>query len=163
MNANNTLGEARAHVRENWEKGLRCPCCGQWVQRYAYSLHSGMARVLILVYHADKINLMEGGDGWIHVENYLVDVGVKIKGVHGKLRHWGLLEQKPNDDPKKHDSGIWRITDKGRQFVEGTILVPKKVLMYNERFLGFDGEDISIRQALGKRFDYTELMNGGER
>lgn len=66
----------------------------------------------------------------------------------------------PNDDPKKKASGFWRITDKGKQFADGIIKVQSRILVYNNTFQGFSdkSELIGIKEALGNKFDYSELM-----
>lgn len=157
-----TIKEAKQHLKDNWDKGTRCPCCTQWVQRYPYSFHSGMARALIYIYQATQRGKGLEDDGFFHIENYFVDIGVKIKGSHGKLKYWGMLEQRQNTDPKKHNSGYWSITQRGIDFVHGKLLVTRKALLFNEKCYGFVGNKISIQDALGKNFDYQEMMNGNE-
>jgi hypothetical protein len=39
-------------------------------------------------------------------------------------------------------------------------LVPTYAQIYDGRCLGYDGEPVSIVDALGKKFDYHELMEG---
>ena len=53
---------------------------------------------------------------------------------------------------------MWCITERGEKFVKGQLKVNKSVYVFNNKFLGFDGELISIRQSLGNKFDYSELM-----
>ena len=43
-------------------------------------------------------------------------------------------------------------------FCEGKINAHKHFLMLNGKFMGFEGEEIDIKQALGKRFSYNELF-----
>ena len=38
-------------------------------------------------------------------------------------------------------------------------MVPSHAELYDNRLLGFSDEQISIHDALGKRFNYTELMS----
>lgn len=146
-----TLQDAKKHLRKHWEKGTLCPCCGKFVKRYKVNLSSSMAYCLILLYTHKR-------DEWVHVEDFLVDMGIKIKGVHGKLKYWGLLEQKPNTDENKKDSGIWRLTCDGEDFVTKIISVPKYVYLYNDKPLDFSEERIIITDALRDRFSYKELM-----
>jgi hypothetical protein len=79
----------------------------------------------------------------------------------GKLVHWQLAELQPNkDDPKRKTSGLWRPTADGVAFVHERIRVPARVYLYDNEPIGFDSEQITIREALGDRFDYQELMEG---
>lgn len=78
--------------------------------------------------------------------------------VQSKLVHWGLIEPVPNDDPKKHMSGFYTITAAGVAFVEGQSQVPAKISYFNYTVYRRSGRLITIQQALGKKFDYAELM-----
>jgi len=63
-------------------------------------------------------------------------------------------------DPKVPCSGKWRATKKGQDFLEGRIAVPRFVYIYNQATLRFDGQPVTFRECLGKRFDFGELMSG---
>lgn len=153
-----TLEEAKQFLRENWEKGAPCPCCTQYVKQYKRKLNSGMAYVLIAIYNIDKT--LED-DHYFEMAKVLVSKGIGgINLEYAKLAYWGLTEAQPgNDDPTKRTSGMWRITDRGRRFVEGKIAIPKHVKTFNSKFYGYSDETITIREALGEKFDYEELMN----
>lgn len=153
-----TLQAIRNYLRENFSQGCRCPACGKQVKRNKYIFHHSMAELLFIAMKARKNNKTDD-HGWFHVENHLVSIGSKIKGVHGKLQYWGMMEQKPNDDPKKKDSGVWRITDQGERFVRGMMSAPRAVYVYNNRIDGWDDKRINIKEALGEEFDYTKMMN----
>lgn len=152
-----TLKQAKVYLRENFKEGANCPCCGQFVKLYKYAFHSGMARCLILIYNATTPHKQT--DGFMHVENYFVSIGVKMKGYHGKLKYYKMLEQLPNNDSSKAKSGIWRITQKGKDFVENKIEVPKRVHLYNDIVVDWSDEQITIKQALGSKFNYAELIS----
>jgi len=79
-------------------------------------------------------------------------------GDFTKLRYWDLIETRANDNSKTKDSGFWRITEKGRDYVEDRIQVPKICMVFNRRARGFSTDLVGIRDALGKDFDYPELM-----
>ena len=53
---------------------------------------------------------------------------------------------------------MWRITDKGRQFVNNTLRVPKKVYVYNDVVEAWATEDVSIEDCFKERFDYQDAM-----
>lgn len=120
-------------------------------------MSSGTARVMIKMY------LHGEGRDWL----YLTPLMNELKNHHqiggyGTLAHWwGLMEHQPGDrDDGSWRNGHWRLTDSGREFVVGNLSVPKYVRLYNGKRLGLVGPSWSIRDALGKKFNYNELMNG---
>lgn len=80
-------------------------------------------------------------------------------GDFAKLLAWDLIQQMGNSDKTKSSSGYWAITEKGKLFVQDRITRPKFVYSYNAKFLGFDGPEISIKEALTEQFNYDELMS----
>lgn len=145
-----TLERAKRELRQNWEEGLDCPCCGQFVKLYKRPFHSSMARVLII--------LLNHPDEWVHVENHLVSIGSTIKGVHGKLKYWEMVEPKQNDDNSKASSGYWRLTPYGRSFAKRECNTYKNVYTFKDHVYKRSKDMVSIEEALGKKFNYTELM-----
>jgi hypothetical protein len=150
-----TLEQAKAWLRERFDRGATCPCCRQFVKLYKRSITSSMARGLIVLYrHQRKV----GADLWVHLPTLINSVCPSNMGA--LLRHWGLIEQQPGT----RDDGSWRVgyyrmTDLGRAFVERRINVPKYVFLYNQTPLQRQNEtSISIEFALTKRFRYDELM-----
>lgn len=130
--------------------GTECPACFQHVQIYRRTINSGMARSLIAMYRI-------GGTDWIHLPTQL---GARSR-EEGKLAYWELVEEELARRPDGGRAGYWRVTPKGELFVRNQLVVPKYALVYNGRFLGYEGTDrVGIRDALGKKFDYTELMTG---
>jgi hypothetical protein len=67
---------------------------------------------------------IRSGDSWHHIGTFRQNRSGG--GDFAKLRHegWELAEQHINTDSRKRTSGIWRITDRGRDFVEGKISIP---------------------------------------
>jgi hypothetical protein len=112
-----------------------------------------MAAALIALYR-------KAGDGrWVHKKELPMLGGASGCGDFAKLSYWDLIEEKAkNDLDDKKNSGWWRITDKGRLFVENKHLITEYVLIYDSRVVGFDGDQIRITDTLGDKFSYTELM-----
>ena len=75
------------------------------------------------------------------------------------LPFWGLIETRPNDDPHKRSSGVWRPTKRGHDFAEGRAEVQRVAVVYNNTLERLEGDMIGIRQALGKKFVHDELMS----
>lgn len=155
MNDIQTIEEARAFLfeLENWKKGNHCPCCDQLVKLYSRKINMVMAKTLISLYKISFDN-----EDYHHVSDFMVhNVGTND---FSKLRYWGLIveQEKDETDTHKRTSGFWAITKKGRSFVRGEVLVPMYADTFNMESKRLSGEFVSIRQALGVRFDYAELM-----
>lgn len=151
-----TLGEARAYLRNNWEKGCVCGNCGQHVQRYSRPITSSMAAGLILMYKF-QFPYTETKIQWIHLETFLKnkkDIPSSIRGDMSKLRFWGLI------DTHEEEDGLYRVSDKGALFVEGNVKVERNVLLFNNKAYGFKGDYVDIKQCLKNKFDYLKLMKG---
>jgi len=150
-----SLAEAREKVQENRGDGLTCPCCDLFAKVYRRTITSTMARWLI-----ELVNRYQVTPGW-----YSYNSGWSLKIMRGsgdiaKLLYWGLVERKakdPADDSVKH-SGLWRPSRAGISFVYGSLTVQKNALVYGGKCLGLEGDNISIRDALTSKFNYSELM-----
>lgn len=140
-------------------EGTHCPCCGCFGKVYKRKIHSGMAAILVLLYRYQSRS-------YTHVLTLVSAattpaVAAAIGGGDfAKMRYWGLIEEelKAGRKGQKKGSGLWRITGAGARFVEGATTVSRYAWVYNNGFLGFHGEQISIYDALGDKFSYRELM-----
>ncbi len=91
--------------------------------------------------------------GWAHFSDALTGDGISYHGAdYGKLAYWELLE------PHSEKYGFWRCTPLGVSFIEREVSVPSHSVIYDGTCLRVDGELVSILDALGKKFDYWELM-----
>jgi len=126
-----------------------CPCCDQVVKVYKRQINHEMCVCLRNLH----MNSKEGQ--YIHIKDIR---GLSGGGDFAKLTFWGLVEAEQNYDTGKRTSGMWCITQKGRDFVEGRIQVPKYALIYNSKFLEHEGELVSFKGRLGEGFNYQELM-----
>lgn len=153
------LLQARQLLFTNVDNGVSCPCCDQFAKRYRRKLNSGMARCLIAL-----VRLHHKCGTWVHVRevasfrNGGIVAAASSDGQMAKLRFWSLIEEKPNDDDSKKSSGYWAPTDLGVRFARCRAHVPARVILYNNQCEGFEGDYITIRQALSDKFDYLELM-----
>lgn len=153
-----TLGEAAALMIEHSQEkpGVLCPCCGELSLVYDRPFHVGMARVLIALYRLDQ----EAPNEWQAIEVVSKRfLGGKQAGDHGKMAWWGLVErpdgEREDGNPKL---GRWRITERGRLFVRGRVTIVARVIEYRNVPQRFYGDLITIREALGEKFSYRELM-----
>jgi hypothetical protein len=100
---------------------------------------------------------------WVHiptlVANHLSDVAQQ-GGYTSLTAYWGLIQEgvELRDDGGRR--GMWRITQKGEDWIKGKITIPKYVRVYNGKCVGFTGEEITVQQALGEGFNLKTLMAG---
>lgn len=137
--------------------GTTCPVCRKHMQVYNRKFNAGMARSLI---HMHNANLSYPGY-WLEVGNYCAKVHDFISGEHAKLVWWGLAEKKPQPKIVKSGAkseGRYRITEKGIFFVNNRLRIPSHAHEYMSEVLGWSATEINIREALGKKFNYEELM-----
>lgn len=151
-----TLAEYRDQLMIDAQVGTHCKACGQHAKIYHNKFNSSMARTLIHLYPYFKKHPLK----WLHVGDYLIHNHDELKGVHGKLCVYEMMEKNKEAKPLTGAkcAGLYRMTGKGILFVEERITVPGYWTQYNGDVNGFDGDDIGIRDALGKHFDYAELM-----
>ena len=133
----------------------KCRHCGANSKVYAYKIGS-YARVLIWMAFNDR------DGGYLHIPT---SGAINGGGDYAKLRYWGLIEKSPkNPDPSKRSSGLWRLTTTGRDFALNKTTV-NSICYYSHppgEVLGFEPDQVSIIDALGKHFDYETLMSGYE-
>jgi len=91
--------------------------------------------------------------GWIDVQRDAPKRVLRSREL-GKLRHWGLVKYEGK-------GALWAPSSRGVDFVTRKIRVQSHALIQDNVCKGFDGELISIDEALGAKFDYVELMRGG--
>lgn len=145
------FGEVRAWLRmQVMAKGATCPCCQQFAKRYRRQIYGAMAAGLIVAHQAN-------GRDWFHLRTATGYAG----GDHSKLRYWGLIEEEPGMRPDGGRAGWWRVTPLGVSFVRGRVTVPKYALIYDNRLQRLDSShgEVGIRDVLGTRFNYDELMS----
>lgn len=149
-----TLAQARQQVVDALDDGSTCPCCQQFAKRYKRKLYAAMARWLIWLVSQHRRN----GGQWVDVNLDTAHEYRKGGGDFAKLAHWGLIQAKPNDDPDKRSSGLWRPTELGLGFVHGSVRVPTHVYLFNNEVSRFSDSEFGIEGALGEGFDWREVM-----
>jgi hypothetical protein len=144
-------------MRRRWGETIRhgggyCPVCTRWGSIYKRGINRTMARSLIW------LNMQQGDeDGWVDVPATGPKDVLRTNQL-STLKWWGLIQRKPNDDPKKRCSGIWRVTDKGKDFISSAIRVPKYVYTYNDEVAFYGDETVALSDCFLDNFDYREVM-----
>lgn len=155
-----TLGEVKQKLADNWEMGIVCPACSQYVKLYKRKITSSMAYALILLYRYFEKNPQAE---YVHMNDYLNSIeGLPYpvkSGDNTKMQYWKLIEKM---DATREDGsnrvGYWKITDLGKDFVRGLVTMRTHALLFNSKCYGFKGVDITIQEALSDKFNYNELM-----
>lgn len=149
-----TLGQAREHVRRELEVGTNCPCCTQRAQTYKRKLNSSMVNLLAAMVRA-------GGEReYVHALVVARDAGLFQQGDAGKLAYWHLVEEEPERRPDGGRSGWWRVTELGGEWLRGRATVHKYALVFDGRVRRLEGEAVTVHDAAGERFDFSDLMAG---
>jgi len=146
------LAGARTRLLEGLACGITCECCGAFAKRYNRKLNSGMARWLVAL-----VRLSPHGE-WVEASAVTENIGSRIgQDATTLLPSWNLIESCP---VCLRASGRWRPTQLGRDFVAGRATVPRSIYAYNKTCLGLDITKgfITVRDALGSKFNYEELM-----
>lgn len=138
-------------LRNNWKKvveadGGICPCCDRSGKVYRLSINQTYALSLRWI----DVHGKEGG--WINVQDNAPRFMLKGKN-YGMLTHWGVLES------FSMRSGIWRTTQKGKDFLKGLINLPLGAFIYNDKVWAFSSEEVSFRGCFDKHFDFDEMMS----
>ncbi len=136
------------------DKGYICDHCGLFVKRYKRHFNAGMAYTLLMMYLANT-------NKYIHVEELLKKKNCPsaMRGDFSYLRHYHLIEKKPEKrDDGSPRNGYYKITSFGLMFCEKKVAVKASFVMFNGNCEGLEGKDILITEALGKKFNYDELM-----
>jgi hypothetical protein len=156
-------GISKAWLEERLDEGVTCPTCGQHAQRYRRRFNSSMSRWLIILAKLSP----RYQPTWTRTSD-VIKRAASLRGfgtaqasgeAPSLLPFWGLIETRPNTDTDKKHSGVWRPTEKGHDFVDGKVVIPRVAVVYNNTLERLEGDSLSIREALGKRFSYEELMN----
>lgn len=140
-----TLKQLRRWVEDHAEEGVRCPACERQNKWYHRSINDDMAKCLIEIYRVH-------GKRWGYVPRIYNAVG-NHSGDVCKLRFWGFMVEEQERRPDGGRKGYWRITNAGEQFVLGQLAVRSTALLYNNRFMGFEGPWVAIEDCLGEPFD----------
>lgn len=133
--------------------GVTCDECGSYCKVYDRRIHYSMARWLISL-----VRRYEKEPRWYSTrESWSLAINGGTGDI-GKLAYWELTEHCENTDSKKRTSGLWRPARQGFAFVHNKIRLPKYARTYKDTLLCLHGMEVSIRDCLGKKFDYGELM-----
>ncbi len=157
------LEDVRAEVLAHRDPpGVICPACDQLLCAYKRPLYGSMAFALVLLY---KYFYAHPKKKWVHVEKLFSDESGSARSItHGgdiaKLRFWNFITVRNSSGVDNPRTGIYSLTDAGKQFVLGKCSTWKWLLMCNGEVLARSEERIKIADVINKRWKYSDLMDG---
>lgn len=128
------------------KKKAVCPHCGAAMVEHKHSLSKGLVEGL------RKLHLRGGPVNIKHLQ-----LTRNQWDNFYKLRYWGLAE-KHFDAEGNREAGVWKVTQKGHGFMEGSVSVAKTVWSYRGEFRRFDGREVfvgDIDEGYRERPDYA--------
>lgn len=138
--------------------GILCPVCGKLSKIYERPMLPAAARFLIELV---KLDQRYQGNKWIKYD----ECGYSARD-YSHVEYFQLAQREPSDnrmgftESNKGASGRWKPTSAGKLFVFGRNKVPRSLILYNSKVLGFSKTTISIQEAIGKGYNYGDLMKG---
>lgn len=121
-----------------------CETCGAKVVEYRHRFNRHLAKGLGELYLA-------GGEA--HLSDLSLTYAQQCN--FQKLRYWFVVEMVPKEEGR-YRSGMWRITERGKDFVEGRICVPQAVCTYRGEHLRYEGKDVSFVAAHDQKAECAE-------
>lgn len=155
--------------------GVVCPCCDQLAKTYRRQLTLSQVKVMAAIYSVARKAPVPTAH-WVKVgmqtekadkKNRVAAGTVRQKLIHtrggdyAKARWWGLIEQSEDEREDGSDrAGMWRITERGIDFLLGQVRVPKYVLIYNNQLLA-DQPPCEMMGVydVAKQFDFRSIMD----
>lgn len=152
------LKDMKDYVESNVNRGVICPCCENLVKVRKETMIARIAKAMVLMYKYTMERKPE--DGWIHLSSvFLKEYRQDSYGLSTtKAKYFGLIEPKRNLNGSKVN-GVWRLTDRGKEFVKGKITVPKSVIIFRDEIYGYSEKVFRIEDAFGEMFSLDEVMN----
>jgi hypothetical protein len=134
-----------------------CPLSGKLIQVYRRGLHKSQVRTLDRLRSAsDQLRIT-----YVHVRFF----SARRDGDLAKLELWGLAERMRQESTLEGEKarGMWKITQRGRDFLAGAVRIPRQVAVLEGFSLGYVDET----QTMGVRdvqqeFDQEALAEGAD-
>lgn len=148
---------ARINTLLNAGWPMVCPVSGKLIKVYRRGLHQSQVNTLRrLMEKSDKL-----GIAYLHVEFF----SARRDGDLAKLALWGLIERLRTESKYEQEkaTGKWRITDRGRAFLAGTVRIPRQVAVLEGERLGYvDESDTMSVDEVQQTFDKEVLAEGND-
>lgn len=124
----------------------QCPTCGHKVTVYERKLYGRQIKTLKVLREAGSVE-------YHHLPSLQPN---KDGGDPAKLRFWDLIEQMPGKRIDGGQPGWWRITQKGRIFLDGVLAVPASVFIADNKVVRWSERMVRVQEATDGIFDLRE-------
>jgi hypothetical protein len=145
-----TVDQARTRIRAEAAEGCRCPVCTRIVKVYRRRIHREM-----VVFLARLRRCCDRGrdTGAFYGPRDVRGDGAKASTDGVYLAHWGLIEceKTATGAPRR---GRYRVTPRGRLFLDGSICVPAVALFLCGDHIGFEEAMCDVNECFGETFIY---------
>ncbi len=137
---------------ETKREGCLCPLCTRLVTIYRRPLHAEMALFLIKL-----VKAYQKTPRWYSTKELVPSITkASSDGVY--LTHWGLIDKSDDTNRGNAPCGLYRPTTAGIEFTHMNLRVPSHMHLLNKERVGVSDKKIYITEALGKKFNYKDLM-----
>lgn len=140
-----TVAEAAAMIERRLSVGVECPCCGRTCKESKRTMSKPMARFLLWLVGECRGYPVDPRP-WTRTKDY--------GGDYAKVAHWGLASRLPGKEPR------WSPTTKGSNFVLGKIMIPRRVVLWKNSVLRYEGPSVTIDEVLGVDLSEHPLRSG---
>lgn len=147
------------HTPRNYSFLVICPCCQRKAYVYWRKMNSGMCQILIRMARALHDGKKQPYD-WLKLEEFFPTRYSQEHRDWTKMKQWTLVEPKDTRTATENAPGIWRITPTGHSFLNMTWTVASHGAFHDNVALRWSDKQVTIIEALGKKFNYYELMQG---
>lgn len=163
---NMKLSEANDKVLDAIVEGEKivCPCCDRPVNVRTESLNWIRVHMLIAFCNHNPVGWMKKDDiNALFLKNEVVDPKYVGSGDFAKNAYWGLIEEETMmgedyNDMRTH-TGRWRMTDQGRDFVDGKIAINPSMRYYNRTFIGWTKRPPAmVHELINRDFSLSDTM-----
>jgi hypothetical protein len=159
--------ELEAVIRGDWkhtieDKGGHCPICDRWGKINTIRMRGVMVKAMHWLAFANN------GD-WVNVPSVAPRFVTRSYAI-ASLKHWNMVERRYVPPPTKEEreagltrdtrtSGMWRLTQLGRDFIFNGAQAPKAVFVYNDHKVGESDVRITARDCAYEKFNYDAMMD----
>lgn len=130
---------------------VSCPHCGRNMSPYKVPLTVGFLKGLVKFRGAVALK----GENKVHLLHDMQGTAFELTphewNNFSRLRFHGLVAKYKEDG--QHIAGLWLLTKRGAQFLNGTIKIPESVMIFNNRII--DRSQVLV--SLSEVFRNSEL------
>lgn len=129
-----------------------CQKCHRKIITYKRTITGGMA---VSLKNINLLSIQNPDREFFHINEFLKEGGKHLDYSH--LTYFGLISNKANFDSTKASSGFWKITQEGKEFLDGSLSVPKFMLVRLGFLIGASEEYVTINDIKNINFNLERI------